>query len=132
MAFTYDITTDTGKMRAIIPDTNATGSHLFEDAELAAFLAIEGNSVKRGAALAVETIATNEALVLKVIKLLDLTTDGAKLSDALLKRAALLRQQANDEEFAVSGGAFDVAEQVFDDFTARERLRKQLQRLGYL
>lgn len=126
MAFNYDLTTSTGKIRAVIPDSNAT-SYVFEDAEIDAFYAIEGNSLKRAAALALETIASNEAMVLKVIRLLDISTDGAKVADSLLKRAALLRTQANDEEVAADAG-FDVAEMVVDDFTYRqhwwnERLR---------
>jgi hypothetical protein len=53
------------------------------------------------------------------MSLLDVTTDGAKLSDALLKRAALLRQQAANN---VTGGSFDWAEMVPNDFSARERI----------
>lgn len=123
MAFSYDVTTDIGKMRAMIPDNNAA-AYVFEDEELTAFLAVEGDSLKRAAALGLETIASNEALVLKVVKLLDIQTDGAKVSDALLKRATLLRGQAADED-AAQGGAFDIAEWVVDDFTWRERVTKQ-------
>lgn len=128
MPFSYDLTTDTGKMRAIIPDSNAA-AYVFEDAELDAFLLLEGDSIKRGAALALETIASNEAMVLKVVKLLDIQTDGAKLADALMKRAAQLREQAEDEDIAAYG-AFDIAEMVFDGHTWRERWIKQAQRAG--
>lgn len=123
MAFTYDVSTDAGRVRMLVPDSNAT-SYVFEDEEVNAFLALEGGVVRRAAALALETIASNEALTLKVIKVLDLQTDGAKTSDALLKRAALLRSQAEADE-AAEGGAFDWAEMVLDPFSARERLAKQ-------
>lgn len=126
MAFTYVLTENVGKIRAMIPD-NTLATYIFEDDELEAFYAIEGDSLKRATALALETIASNEAMVLKVIKTLDITTDGAKVSDALLKRADKLRDQADDEE-AAAGGGFDVAELVYDDFTYRERLVKQAQR----
>jgi len=121
VAFTYDPSTDVGKVRLLIPDRTDSG-HLFEDAEVAAFLATEANSIKRAAALALETIASDNAMVLKVIHHLDLTTDGAKTSDALLKRAAELRKQAAEEEVI---GAFDWAEMVVDDFTYWERIKKE-------
>lgn len=126
MAFSYDVGTDNGKIRLLIFDTDAT-NYVFEDEELAVFFSIEGSSLKRAAALALETMASNEAFVQKVITLLDLRTDGAATARALLARAERLRSQADDEEFAVDG-AFDIAEWVVDDFSARERLAKQVLR----
>lgn len=122
MAFTYDLSTDAGKVRLLIPD-NKAASYIFEDDEIDLFLALEGG-IKKATAMALETIASNEVLVLKVIKLLDVQTDGAKVSDALLKRAALLRSQAEDDALA-DGDGFDIAEMVVDDFTQRERWCKQ-------
>lgn len=119
MAFTYDVTTDRGKVRMLIPDSNAS-AYVFEDTEIDAYLSIE-DGIRRATALALETLASNEALVLKVIRILDLQTDGARTSDALLKRAALLRGQA-DADDAASGELFDWAEMVTNDFSARERL----------
>lgn len=121
MAFTYVLTTDRGKVRLLIPDNNAT-TYVFEDEEIDAFLELEQSNVHRGAALALETMASNEAYTLKVIKLLDLQTDGAKTSDALLKRAAQLRKQADDADAASDGGSWDVAEWGVSDFARRETL----------
>jgi hypothetical protein len=104
MAFTYDISTDRGKVRGIIPDRVAA-DYFFEDDEIDAFLSMEGSSIKKAAALGLETMASNEVYVQKVIKLLDLTTDGSKVSDALLKRAQMLREQA-----ASDAETFDIAE----------------------
>jgi hypothetical protein len=126
MPFSYVLSTDVGKIRAIIPDNNAT-SYVFEDDELEAFFAIEGSSLKRAAALALEAIASNEAMVLKVIRLLDISTDGAKVADSLLKRAALLRKQADDEEVAADAG-FDIAEMVFSPFGYRQHLNNESMR----
>ncbi len=122
MAFTYDLSTDAGKVRLLVPD-NKAASYIFEDDEIDLFLALEGG-IKKATAMALETIASNEALVLKVIKLLDVQTDGAKVSDALLKRAALLRSQAEDDALA-DGDGFEIAEMVVDDFTYRDRVWKQ-------
>ncbi len=126
MAFTYDTGTDVGKIRLLIFDTDSN-SYVFEDGELSVFLSIEGDSLKRAAALALETMASNEAFVLKVITLMDLRTDGAATANALMKRAALLRSQADDEEFA-DDASFDFAEWVVDDFSGRERMAKQILR----
>jgi hypothetical protein len=81
VAFTYDTSTDNGKVRLLVFDTNSN-SYVFEDEELAVFLSIEGSSLKRAAALALETMASNEAFVLKVIQLMDLRTDGAATANA--------------------------------------------------
>jgi hypothetical protein len=129
MAFTYDLSSSEGQIRLLLMDTNSQ-SYVFEDAELSAFLALELANVRKAAALALETMASNEAFVLKVIQLLDLKTDGAKTADALMKRAAALRKQAADDEQAEEGGAFDIAEWVVDDFSGRERIEKEWLR-GY-
>jgi hypothetical protein len=60
--------------------------------------------VKRAAAAALETVASNEAMVSKVIRTQDLATDGAKVSDALMRRATELRRQANDDDEDTAGG----------------------------
>ena len=121
MAFTYDLATDAGKIRLLLPDNNSA-NYVFEDTEIAAFLSLENDNVRRGTALALETIASNEAFVLKVVKLLDLQTDGAKTSDALLKRAKLLREQADRADASEDGGAWNIAEWTVSEFAARERL----------
>lgn len=129
MAFSYNLATDVGKIRLLIMD-NTLDTYLFEDGEIAAFLAFESDNVKRAAALALETMASNEAYVLKRITLLDLTTDGPAVAKALRDRAADLRAQADRDEQADGGGAFDIAEWVVDDFSARQRLRNERLRNG--
>jgi hypothetical protein len=88
-----DPTGATGKVRLLIPDTDAAYP-IFTDAQIAAFLSMEGNNFRMAAATALETIASNEAMVSKVIRTQDLQTDGAKLSAELRARAAGLRAQA--------------------------------------
>ncbi len=124
MAFNYDLATDAGKVRAIIPDTNIE-AYVFEDAEIEAFLSMEGGGVKRAAALALETIARNEVMVLKVIRLLDLQTDGAATAREMRMQAGELRQQAKSDADELAGDdrpAFDVAEMVIDGWQAEEYL----------
>ena len=55
--------------------------------------------------------------------------DGAKVSDALLKRASALRDQANTDDANNANGAFDIAEFVIDDFNYRQRILNDALRL---
>lgn len=125
MTFSYDLTTDVGKIRLLIPD-RTTATAFFEDDELTAMLTLEGD-VRRAAALALETMASDEAYVQKVIKVLDLQTNGAATAKELRERAAALRAQAAEAELASDPG-FDVAEMVVDDFSYRQRLANEIER----
>ncbi|MGH3375988.1 MAG: hypothetical protein ACRDP6_14715 [Actinoallomurus sp.] len=98
-----DYTTDLGKVRLLIPDTDPA-NQLFADDQIGAFLAVEGATVKRAAAAALETAASNEAMVSKVIKTQDLSTDGAKVSAELRARAKELRRQVDEDDPDTSGG----------------------------
>ena len=120
MAFTYDPTTDLGKVRLLCTDSVAA-NEIFSDDEITAFLMLESDNVRRSAALALETIASSEVLVQKRIRLLELTTDGPAESAELLKRAAMLRTQADDVE-AGETSMIDFAEMNYDDFSYRERV----------
>lgn len=129
MAFTFDMATDVGKVRLLVPDREADDP-FFQDDEVEALLSLEGANVRRAVALALETIASDTAMTLKAIRLLDLTTDGPKTSDALLKRAALLRVQADLADAAEEGASFDIAEMVPNAFAWRERIRNEALRGG--
>jgi len=116
--FTYDPTTDRGRVRLIISDTDGS-SPIFTDAEIDAYLGLHGSVIFLAAAQALDTIATNEALVLKVIKLMDLTTNGAAVAKALRAHAAVLRRQVDEEV------DFDWAEMAVDPFTRAEIIAKE-------
>lgn len=93
----YDPTTDLGKVRLLLNDVDDSAP-IFTDAEIQAFLTLEGDSIKRAAAQAIDTNATNEALASKVFRTQDLSTDGAKVADAMRKHAASLREQADTDD----------------------------------
>lgn len=126
MAFTYNLATDTGMVRLLIND-KYSADPIFQDEEINAFLTAEGASVKRGAALALETIARDEVYVQKVIKTLQLSTDGAKTSAEMRAHAKLLREQA-DNEIIDTEAAFEIAEFALSPFGTRERIEKQAMR----
>jgi hypothetical protein len=129
MTYTYlPATTDIGKVRLLIPD-RVEADAIFTDEDLAVLLTVE-TGVKRAAAQALEIIASDQALLLKVQTTGQLKNDGKALAEALLARAKTLRGQASDDDDA-TGGAFDIAEWVTDDFSARERIYKQAQRRGW-
>lgn len=105
----YDVTTPAGVVRLLVNDVGAPW--VFQDAEIAAFLTLEGGNVKRAAATAIDTNAGNEALASKVLTTNDgRSTDGAKLAQAMHQLADSLRAQALvDEEGA---GFVDVVDTV--------------------
>lgn len=110
-------------VRFLIADTDVD-NQLLRDAEITWALAEHDQNVRRAAADCLDVVATDQAMVAKVMKVLDITTDGAKLAEALRKQATALRAQADATEQADDAG-FEVAEMVVDSFTFRERLDKE-------
>ena len=127
--FTYDLDSaeslilNISYIRNRIRDIDASYP-IFVDAEIKSFLVMEQYNIKRTAALALETIAADEVLVQKVIKLLQFSTDGAKVAAELRANAKLLRDQAA-EEVSADGATFEIAEWIVDDFSYRQRLLNQ-------
>lgn len=125
MAAITDFSTDAAKVRLLISDIDIA-NQIFNDQAIQAFIsmALDGN-IKRAAASALLVMATNEVLVQKRIKLLDLSTDGPAEAKALQDLAKQYREEADMEEI---DGAFDWAEQVntptqYDEFLLKDRLR---------
>ena len=121
MTFTYDPSGDRGKVRLLVPDRNSPG--IFSDVEIDTFLALEGD-VFRAAAGALEMIASDQALTLSAVKLMELQTHGDLVSAELRARASALRHRADTIE-AESDGGFDIAEEVSTVFAYRERVWNQ-------
>ena len=91
------MSTNIGKVRLNIPDTNVVDA-IFTDDEIQSFLDQEQDNIFFAAADAVDTLATNQAYVLKVKTTGDLTFNGAAVSAELRARATALRvrgQQLN-------------------------------------
>jgi len=110
-----DFSTDLGKVRALIPDTeevdwegDGEASYIFPDDHLQALLDIYSGSVKRAASSAIGAIAVSEALISKVIKTEDLQTDGSKVAQALRARANDLWDQAEEDDAAEGEAFFEV------------------------
>lgn len=122
-----DLTTDLGKLRLLVSDVTE-GDFLFSDEEMEAFLDME-EAVLPAAARVLEVIAANEVLIQKRITILDLKTDGPAESKELRELAKTWREEwnlASEEEDDYAG--FEIAEQVVDVFTYRDRLVNDLLR----
>ena len=73
-----------------------------------------------GAALAAEGIASSELMIQKVITILDLKTDGAKVAAEWRMKAKQWRE-LYESSLGEAEEAFDWAEIAYDPFSARER-----------
>lgn len=122
MPFTVNPTTDIGKVRLLLFDMDSTRPIFPDDSFIQAFLDMELGDVKQAAALGMETLAGNRVLILQVIQLLDLKTDGLSVCKGLLATAQQLRNNSNTD-----WAGFDIA-QVTDDssFAYREYMTKLL------
>jgi hypothetical protein len=97
-----DFSTPITKVRALIPDIERLDNpsdptlpaeYLFSDQHLQTFLDLFEDNVFLAAAQALDTLASSEALISKVMQSDDLKTDGAKTAAALKAQAAALREQ---------------------------------------
>lgn len=104
-----DYSTVIGQIRLLVPDVEqlanladptASASFIFTDAQIQAFATLYSNNVKRAAAQAKLVLATSEALINKVIRTADYTTDGAKLGAELRAQAKQLVEEADKDDLA--------------------------------
>lgn len=113
-----DYSTAAGQLRLLISDTDEPDNVILGDPMVEGFLGMHGltptatdaatASVKRAAADALDAIATSETLISKVMRTqAGVSTDGARVAEALRAHARSLREQADDDE---DTGVFEVAE----------------------
>lgn len=107
--FPPDYASVIGQIRLLVPDTEqlenladpaAEPAYLFDDHQMQAFATLYSNNVKRAAAQAKLVLATSEALINKVIRTSDYTTDGAKLGAELRAQAKQLQDEADKDQLA--------------------------------
>lgn len=91
--------TDAERLRLLISDVGGESGtdYIFDSGEIDTFLEMESN-VYRAAAVALRTLAANEALVQKRIKYLELSTDGSSVAEALRKLAADFDNRADTSD----------------------------------
>jgi hypothetical protein len=100
-----NLTSDVGKVRVLIGDTDPTGVSggsgtylFFSDAEITAILGMYDNNPKLAAARALETIAGSQALLLKSWSSDDLTVRGDAIARELREIAKQLRMEATSAD----------------------------------
>jgi len=121
MSFTYDLTNAVGKVRLLIPDRTQTDA-FFSDEEVQTFLDMEEQNTFLAAALALDTIASDEAMVLKVITMLDLSTNGPAVAKSLRERADSLRSRVYDDDCSIAIASMAVNEQATMDILIKDVL----------
>lgn len=95
---------------------------ILSDTDVQTFLDLNASSIRLASADALDAIASSEALVQKVLRILDVSTDGAAVARALRDHAKALREQ---ELYASDAGAFDFANVVVDRTSYWELIQKR-------
>lgn len=121
MSFTYDLTNAVGKVRLLIPD-RIVADAFFTDEEVQAFLDMEEQDTFLAAALALDTIASDETMVLKVITMLDLSTNGPAVAKSLHERAESLRSRVYDDDCSIAIASMAVNDQATMDILIKDVL----------
>lgn len=80
----------------------------------------DGATYRLAAAMALDAMASSQALLLKKINLLDLKTDGPAVAKALREHAAALRALV----FEQGEDTFEIIEQINDAYGFREKILK--------
>lgn len=118
--FTYDTSTNLGKVRELINDTDAA-DFVMTDAKLNTYLSMAGNGLYRAAAIALIAISASRSLLAKKKSAGDYSEDLTYIAKECRETAKMYNEMAAidaADELAVPADA--QAEVVYDDFSARE------------
>ena len=116
MAFTYDLSTNRGKVRLKIRDTDTADAtrQLFDDDEIDFFITEASVDLNLAAAGALDAVSANAALLAKSQKIGDYTIDSKAMAEAVMKVAAHYRGLSE------AAPAFDYAELNLSPFSEAE------------
>ncbi len=118
----YDPSTDLGKVRLLLTDTRADMAQ-FQDEEIQAFLDMTNQNLFLAAAMGLDTLAANEALVQKRIETLSLKTDGPAVAKALRELANSYRERVDKdsgfETVEINSGGWS-AQQIYENSILRQ------------
>lgn len=122
MTFTYDVNADVGKVRLLIGDSSPD-EHLFTDEELTALIAMASDSPLLGAAMALERVASDQAMTARAVRILDLQVEGgASVAGVLMKRAETLRSRYQQEADVL----IDVGEMILNPTAYQQLILKRV------
>lgn len=118
--FTYDLTTNLGKVRNMIGDATDTG-HILEDADINAFITQTGSDLYAAAALCLYRIASSKALLAKKKSAGDYSEDLTAIAKEVRAVAAVYMEMSENIPAEAQ------AEGFVNDFSYRDVLvRKEL------
>lgn len=101
---------DKVKLVRLLTGDKAADDYIFTDDEMESFLELSNGNVYYAAADALDAIAANAAYTLKVLTILDVTTNGQATAEAIRASAAALRAKADaDAANAIVCGVANVA-----------------------
>ena len=111
MTFTYDPTTDIGRIRRTLPAETDVSTYTLTDEVIQSYLTDEGSVWQLAAAAALDDLASNQSYILKITtnSAIGISVNGVAVAQDLRNRANQLRQRyddVGDSDFA----GFDVAE----------------------
>lgn len=86
---------DKVKLVRLLTGDKAVDDYIFTDDEMESFLELSNGNVYYAAADVLDAIAANAAYTLKVLTILDVTTNGQATAEAIRASAAALRAKAD-------------------------------------
>lgn len=86
---------DKVKLVRLLTGDKVADDYIFTDDEMESFLELSNGNVYYAAANALDAIAANAAYTLKVLTILDVTTNGQATAEAIRASAAALRAKAD-------------------------------------
>lgn len=86
---------DKVKLVRLLTGDKAVDDYIFTDDEMESFLELSNGNVYHAAADALDAIAANAAYTLKVLTILDVTTNGQATAEAIRASAVALRAKAD-------------------------------------
>ena len=98
MAFTFDPTTNEGKVRLLLADTDTADAtkQVFTDAEIDAFLSLADNSILLAAAYGADSVVSSATRVAVMYRAVGFTIDRRDIPKTMRLQAEVWRKQAND------------------------------------
>jgi len=118
MAFTYDLTTNLGKVRNMIGDATDTG-HILEDADINAFISMVNSDLYKAASLCLYRIAASQALLAKMKKAGDYQEDLRAIAKEVREVAKVYSDMSENTPAEAQ------AESFVNDFSYRDVLTRK-------
>lgn len=123
MAFTYDLTTNLGKVRNMIGDAVDTG-HILEDADINAFITQAENDLYAAAALCLYRIAASKALLAKKKSAGDYSEDLTAIAKEVRAVAAIYDEKSQNIPAEAQAESF-LNDFSYNDVLIRKELREE-------